>query len=78
MMPARISVAESTIYKEQVGEDIAAFALSAMDRATFPPSRRSDEFQGQLDQFWNAVDKIINEGLTPTEAMSWAERESTQ
>jgi ABC-type glycerol-3-phosphate transport system substrate-binding protein len=78
LMPARISVAESAIYKEQVGEEIAAFALEALEGAAFPPRRSSDEFLSQLDQFWDAVDKIVNEKLTPAEAMSWAERESTQ
>ena len=78
LMPARMSVAESAIYKEQVGEEIAAFALDAMDGAAFPRRRSSDEYLNQLDLFWDAVGKIINEGLTPSEAMSWAERESTQ
>ena len=77
-MPARMSVAESAIYKEQVGEEIAAFALDAMDGAAFPRRRSSDEYLNQLDLFWDAVGKIINEGLTPSEAMSWAELEYTQ
>ncbi len=76
--PARISVAQSEAYTGQVGGDNAAIMLAALEQATFPYGRRLNDIQEVLNYFFASIDRIIDEKLSPQEALSWGERESGQ
>jgi multiple sugar transport system substrate-binding protein len=75
MMPARKSLAESTAYEQQIGEEITSVARASMENA-LPISPAMLGFRNAGEIFSKAVDKIIDEGATPQEAMDWAQREA--
>jgi multiple sugar transport system substrate-binding protein len=78
VMPARKSLAQSEAFAAHGDGDIAAVALSAMEGVAYPMMNVDDDVQEELTIFMEAVDRIIEEGLTPQEAMSWAKREAGQ
>jgi ABC-type glycerol-3-phosphate transport system substrate-binding protein len=73
--PARRSLAESTAYEQRVGGDVAAVARASMDDALLL-SPELAEFEQALGVFNRAVEAIIDQRLTPREAMIWAQEQS--
>jgi ABC-type glycerol-3-phosphate transport system substrate-binding protein len=75
LMPARKSLAESTAYEQQVGEEMANVTRVSMDNVLpIAPEALSFRYAGEI--FSQAVDMIVDEGVTPQEAMDWAQREA--
>jgi ABC-type glycerol-3-phosphate transport system substrate-binding protein len=75
LAPARRSIAESTTYERQVGNDVAAVVRASLEDALLL-SPKLVEFEEALEIFAQAFDAIVNERSTPQEAMSWAQQRS--
>ena len=74
LMPARKSVAESTAYGQLVGADIAAVARVAMENAVMIDPVAFAQFEDAMDIFGEAVGEVVDENLTPQEAMEQAQQ----
>jgi ABC-type glycerol-3-phosphate transport system substrate-binding protein len=77
-LPARIEVAESAAYQQQVGSELAEAYLYSMENATEPPF--SQQFSDEnswlaYPVFWlyNAYDQILNDGTPVEEALENAQ-----
>jgi multiple sugar transport system substrate-binding protein len=74
-VPARRSLAESATYEQIVGSDVAAIARASLEDADLL-SPELVEFGYVMGAFGRALDRIINGGATPEEAMAQAQREA--
>jgi ABC-type glycerol-3-phosphate transport system substrate-binding protein len=78
LIPARQSLLESTEYEQLVGSDFAAVVRASM--ANVRPNRvirgMSDELDGFIDLFREAVNNIVSDDWPPQEAMDWAQGEA--
>jgi ABC-type glycerol-3-phosphate transport system substrate-binding protein len=78
LMPARKSLAESTAYGQLVGEDVAIVARASMENAVLINLIAFAEFEDDMGVLAEAVGEVIDENMTPEEAMEWAQRRAEQ
>jgi hypothetical protein len=78
LMPARQSLAESTAYGQLVGEDVAIVARASMENAVLINLIAFAEFEDDMNVLAEAVGEVIDENMTPREAMEWAQRRAEQ
>ena len=77
LIPARESVAESVIYEQRVGKELATVARLCMEGAALISPKLSG-FEKALDAFQTGVEEVINRRSTAEEAMNWAQRQAEQ
>lgn len=78
LMPARKSLAESTAYGRLVGEEVAIVARASMEDAVLINLVAFAEFGDDMDLLAEAVGEVIDENMTPREAMEWAQQRAEQ
>jgi ABC-type glycerol-3-phosphate transport system substrate-binding protein len=76
LMPARMSVAESDVFNNHIGDEITTVALESIDGANFLSASMNEEILDGWRTFFDAVGRIVNDNLTPSEALDWAQRET--
>ena len=76
LMPARVFVAESEVFEDQIGNEITAVALESINEANFLSASMSEEILEGWATYFEAVGRIVNDNLTPSEAMEWSEEQS--
>jgi multiple sugar transport system substrate-binding protein len=76
LMPPRRSLAESTAYEQQVGQEVAATARASLEGALLVSPWTWSALGQAMDIFERAVDRIINGDISAREAMDWAQREA--
>jgi multiple sugar transport system substrate-binding protein len=76
LMPARKSVAESDVFKNHIGNEISTVALESIDGVNFLSASMNDEILDGWRTFFDAVGRIVNDNLTLSEALDWAQRET--
>ncbi|MCX7683275.1 MAG: sugar ABC transporter substrate-binding protein [Anaerolineae bacterium] len=75
LVPPRRSVAESALYEQQVGAEIAMTARASMESALYLGDlRRFGEFEGAMRLFGNAITSVLNGELTVEEALHQAQQ----
>ena len=76
VVPVRKSIVESVEYERQVGEDIAALVQPSLESGLFFSPRMYTRFEGTLDLFGEAVDRVTSGDWTAQEAMDWAQQQA--
>lgn len=74
LMPARRSLAESDLYKQQVGTEIAAVARASLEHSMLIPPRVMAQLAQTGTIFFEAVGRIVTGEASPREAMEQAQR----
>jgi len=74
LMPARRSVAESRMYEQLAGAEVARTARASMENAMLIAPRAFGEFEDAMQVFAQAVARVVNEEATPAEALDEAQR----
>jgi ABC-type glycerol-3-phosphate transport system substrate-binding protein len=69
-LPARRSVAETSGFRESVGEQVAAAALYAVEHLVPPNNIAGDVPQETLEMYTQLVESVVNGELTAAEAMA--------
>ena len=69
MLPARRSVAESSGFRESVGDEVAAAALYAVEHLV-PPIATVGVPPETLEMYTQLVESVVNGELTAAEAMA--------
>ena len=77
LMPAFRSLAESSAYKEFVGDEVATTAQASIENAVMI-SPRLAAFEQVLGLFAQGVHMIVEEETPVQEAMSWAQQQAEQ
>lgn len=75
--PARRSLAESDAYEQRFGGGVAAVTRASLEDVLFVPCA-DPELEVAWGVFARAIGQMVDEGLTPQEAMDWAQREAEQ
>jgi ABC-type glycerol-3-phosphate transport system substrate-binding protein len=70
--PVRRSVVESKAFEDQVGAEVADVLKLVLEDARYFPTNLGDEIGRDFGSFQRALDKIVNQGMAPDEAMDWA------
>jgi multiple sugar transport system substrate-binding protein len=70
--PVRRSVIESKAFEDQVGAEIADVLKLVLEDARYFPTELGDEIGRDFGSFQRALDKMVNQGMAPEEAMDWA------
>jgi multiple sugar transport system substrate-binding protein len=78
-LPSRQSVAESSAYRQQVGDELTDAYLASMENATQPPfSQQISDENSWLNYpilwLYGAYDQILNEGIAVEEALIAAQQ----
>jgi len=77
LVPARRSLAESDLFKQQVGSAVAATVQASMDNMLLV-SPDVAVFFPALATFYQAVEQAVVGNSTPGEAMRWAQEQAEQ
>ena len=72
--PVRRSVVESKSFGDMVGEDVAAVIQVILEDARYFPTYFEEGFGRNFDSFQRALDRIVNQGELPEDAMDWASK----
>jgi hypothetical protein len=75
LMPARRSLAGSEAYQEMVGEELAAAARTSIENAIVVSPEVEERLEQPMEAFVEAIDRIVNDRVSATEAMveaQWA------
>jgi len=72
--PVRRSVIESKSFEDRVGSEIVDVIKMIIEDAHCFPTDLGDDIGRDFDSFQRALDKIVNQGLAPDEAMDWASK----
>jgi ABC-type glycerol-3-phosphate transport system substrate-binding protein len=75
-MPARRSVAESELYEERAGTEVAAAARAAMQSTLVLPFYVQEERLEAIEAFYDAVIHVCDSGSIAQEALSEAQQAS--
>ena len=70
--PVRRSVVQSKAFKDQVGAEIVEVVELIMEDAQYFPTELGDDIGRDFNDFQRALDRIVNQGIAPEEAMDWA------
>jgi multiple sugar transport system substrate-binding protein len=70
--PVRRSVIESKAFQDQVGAEIVEVVELIMENAQYFPIELGDDIGRDFNNFQRALDRIVNQGMAPDEAMDWA------
>jgi ABC-type glycerol-3-phosphate transport system substrate-binding protein len=70
--PVRRSFIESKAFEDQVGAEVADVLKLVLEDARYFPTNLGDEIGRDFGSFQRALDKIVNQGMAPDEAMDWA------
>jgi ABC-type glycerol-3-phosphate transport system substrate-binding protein len=76
LMPPRRSLAGSDAYEQQMGEEIAAVTRASMENAVLVSPEVGEELNDIIDIFGQAVDDMVNERFSSSDAMNWAQQEA--
>jgi ABC-type glycerol-3-phosphate transport system substrate-binding protein len=75
-VPARRSLAESFLFEERVGKDMAAVARSAVENAIIAPDM-PNELESHFGAFMTALEGMMSGDLPTVETMLELQQEST-
>jgi multiple sugar transport system substrate-binding protein len=76
LMPARRSLAESELYEEQVGAEVAAAARASIENAMTVGTETSARLEAPMEVYMRAVGQIVSGEVLPEEAMHAAQQEA--
>ncbi len=72
--PVRRSVVESKIFEDQVGAEVADVVKLILEDAHYFPTDLGDDIGRNFGSFQRALDRIVNQGEDPNDAMDWASK----
>jgi ABC-type glycerol-3-phosphate transport system substrate-binding protein len=77
-MPARRSLAESSVYEDRVGTEVAAVARASMEHAYIYGAAVTGLSEEAVEAFEDALEAILQGHKTPQEAMDDAQRTASE